>query len=259
MEDTSLENQTKKESPGKMPGGTPLKKKIIGIVLLILIMAVISVLTYYLCAPILRISKDPDAIRAYFDEQGAYGVAAFMGAMILQVIGAIIPAGPFEVASGYAFGAVKGTIICDISTTIGSFIVFAFVRRFGMRFIELFISREKIESLKFLKINDKREKILFVLFLIPGTPKDLITYAVGLTDIKVGTWLLITAIGRLPSIALSAYSGAKAGNEEYGMFIIVMVILMLLFIAGSAAYKLWSSKADKRSRGHKKDSQESDG
>lgn len=70
---------------------------------------------------------------------------------ILQVLLAVIPGGPFEIGAGYAFGVIRGTLICDFAMTTASVIIFLFVRRFGMKFVELFVSREKIESVKILK------------------------------------------------------------------------------------------------------------
>ena len=49
--------------------------------------------------------------------------------------------------------------------------------------------------------------LTFVLMTIPGTPKDLLTYFVGLTDMKLGTFLLISLVGRLPSVLSSTVGG----------------------------------------------------
>ena len=85
---------------------------------------------------------------------------AFIGMVIFQVFAAIIPGGPFQIGAGYAFGVWKGSLICDFATTLASVVIFLLVRRFGVHFIELFIDKEKLESIKFLKDNEKVEGIL---------------------------------------------------------------------------------------------------
>ncbi len=93
-----------------------------------------------------------------------------MGMVIVQVIIALIPGEPFEIAAGYAFGAWEGTLLCLLASTIGSILVFSLVRRFGLRVVRLFFSPEKLHTLRFLKDSRGRDFLFFLIFLIPGTP-----------------------------------------------------------------------------------------
>ena len=95
---------------------------------------------------------------------GFWGGAFFILVTAVQVVAAVVPGGPIEIAAGYCFGVLPGALICDIGMTIGSMLVFLLVRRFGMSFIEIFFSREKIESLKFLKTNGQSRLVIFLLF-----------------------------------------------------------------------------------------------
>ena len=149
---------------------------------------------------------------------------------ILQMILALIPGGPFEIGAGYAFGIFWGTIMCDIAMSLGGIINFLLSRRYGMRFIELFTTREKIESVRFLKNHKRWEALLFLFFLLPGTPKDLMCYVVGLTKLPLKKWIFINVVGRLPGIILSALSGAALGKEKYGLFAIAIIVLFLLYL-----------------------------
>ena len=97
----------------------------------------------------LEMSKDPAAFRAYIDEQGVKGYLMLMVAMFLQVVAAVIPGGPFEIAAGYAFGVWKGALIADVAMTLGSLFVFLMVRKFGTKFACLFVSKKKLDSVKF--------------------------------------------------------------------------------------------------------------
>ncbi|MBQ9512066.1 MAG: TVP38/TMEM64 family protein [Lachnospiraceae bacterium] len=216
---------------------TPLQKKLLGIAIIALICLLMGIVVVYVGRPMVTMVSDPDLVKAYIESHGIAGVLVFMGMNYLQVIAAVIPGGPFQIAAGYAFGVLKGSLICDIAMTLGSVTVFLLSKRFGMRFVELFVSKEKIASVKFLKTTNRSRFILFLLFLIPGTPKDLISYAVGLTDLDLKTWVLICAVGRFPAIALSAASGNALQNERYHIFAVWLIVTVVLSLIGGVIYR----------------------
>ena len=213
-----------------------------GIVIFILFMALIA---WYIGRPLLRFVEEPEQFRHWVDSHGIWGRLAFVGMVVLQVIVAIIPGEALEVGAGYAFGVLEGTCLCLAGTFIGGVAVFCFVRRFGLRAVEVFFSREKIESLRFLQ-NEKRVKlVVFLLFLLPGTPKDVLSYMVGLTRLPLSTWMLITSLARLPSVLTSTVAGAALGDGEPVSAVVALGVAILLSAAGFAAYRLirrWREK-----------------
>lgn len=222
------------------------KQKALGIFLCIIIFAVVGVISYLICKPMLEMSKDPAAFRAYIDEQGIKGILMLMAAMFLQVVAAIIPGGPFEIAAGYAFGVWKGALIADVAMTLGSLFVFLMVRKFGTKFACLFVSKKKLDSVKFFHSSSRRDLLAFLFFLIPGTPKDIFTYVMGFTDMKIPMWIFITFVGRFPAILLSAMSGDAIGEKKYTAFVIMIALIVVVCIAGSIFYSLWKKKQDKK-------------
>lgn len=205
--------------------------------ILALSIVVIVGLTVALWNPLVNFAKDPESLSIWIDSAGIWGPIIFMLLNTAQVLLAIIPGGPFEVAAGALFGPWIGTLMCDVAMTVGGMITFFFVRKFGMKFIELFVDKKDIESVKFLHSNDKYTTLLFLFFLLPGTPKDLMCYLVGLTDIKWTTWLLINFVGRFPAILLSALGGSALGAQKYGIFIAAIAIIIVLYFLGSYLYK----------------------
>lgn len=151
-----------------------------GIVFALVILILLLVLMAVVGRPLLAVSRDPEALEAYLESQGIWGVWIYMGMVILQIFAAIVPGGPFEIAGGYLYGAFKGALICDAAMTLGSVLVFLISRKAGRKFVLLFFTEEQIDSVRFLHASEKKELLLFLFFLIPGTPKDLISYAVGL-------------------------------------------------------------------------------
>lgn len=211
-------------------------KKYRYLILVISILLMVG-LSLALTGPMVRFVEDPTSLSVWMDEAGILGPIVFMLLNIVQVLLAVIPGGPFEVAAGALFGPWVGTIMCDIAMSTGGMITFLFVRKFGMKFIELFTTREKIESVKFLRSNGKSTSLLFLFFLLPGTPKDLMCYVAGLTDIKWTTWLIINLVGRFPAILLSALGGSALGEQKYEIFFIAFATIIVLYFLGSYLYK----------------------
>ena len=216
---------------------TSTTKKILAIVLFGFALLLFVTLSIVVGKPMVTFASQPEIFRKFMEEKGILGILLFIGMLIVQVVVALIPGGPFEVAAGYAFGVVKGTIICSLGITIGSMIVFALVRKFGRSFIELFFSKEKIDSVKVFNSNDKSIMLFFLLMLIPGAPKDLLSYLAGLSTMRVDTWFLITLVGRLPFILLSVMSGSALNDKKYVVFGIVMMVIIALYTAGIILYR----------------------
>ena len=187
--------------------------------------------------PMLRFAGDAARFRAWVDANGIWGRLAFVGMMVLQIIIAFIPGEPLEIAAGYAFGVVEGTLLCMLGTLVGGLLVFLFVRRFGMRVIDLFFSREKIRELRFLRDPMHRDLLTAILFFIPGTPKDVLTYFVGLTDMPLGAWLAITSLARIPSIITSTIGGNALGLAQYEFAILVFAATLLISLVGVLVYR----------------------
>ena len=159
------------------------------------------------------------------------------------------PARPLEISGGYAFGAVQGTVLCMLGAFLGSVVVFAFVRRFGRELVEIFFPKEKIESLRFLQSSPKRDLLFWIVFVVPGTPKDLLCYFAGLTDLSWGKWLLICSLGRVPSIITSTVGGSAVGGRQYLFAILVFAGTMALSAVGLLIYRGLCRRHEKKQGG----------
>ena len=104
------------------------------------------------------------------------------------------------------------------------------------------VSREKINELRFLNTERKRNLLIFLVFFIPGTPKDLLTYFVGLTDIRLRTFLLLSLVARIPSVITSTFGGHLLGQERYIGAVILYGITGLLSALGMVAYNRYLKK-----------------
>ena len=166
--------------------------------------------------------------------------------VILQVIVAVIPGEPLEIAAGYAFGAVEGTLLCVLGTFIGGMLVFLLVRRFGLRAVEVFFPEEKLRRLRFLHNERRLARWVFVIFFLPGTPKDVLCYFVGLTPMPLRTWALISAVARLPSIVTSTVGGDALGMGNYTFAVIVFTATLAVSGLGLLFYRAVCAARERR-------------
>ena len=203
-----------------------------GIVLLLFL-----VVFWFAGRPILALAGDPDRFRSWVAERGWWGQLAFVGMMALQIFVAVIPGEPLELAAGYAFGAWLGMGLCLAGAALGSIVVFLLVRSLGVRAVEAFFPREKIMELSFLKDVRRRDVLIFTLFCIPGSPKDLLTYVSGLTNISLARWLLLTTPARIPSIVTSTVGGDALGVGNIPFAIAVFMVTLLISGGGILAYR----------------------
>ena len=207
----------------------------LGVVLLLA-----ALLTLFVCNWFRSFSRDD--FRDYIQSFGTLGPLVLLGLQILQVFVALIPGEILESAAGYAFGPWMGTVICYLGIGIGSGLIFVLTRRYGVKLVEVFISREKIRQLRFLNTEQKRNMLIFLLFFIPGTPKDLLTYFVGLTDIRLGTFLVLSMVARIPSVLTSTFGGHLLGEERYMGAVILYAITGLLSLLGMVGYHRYLKK-----------------
>lgn len=221
------------------------KKKIFAICILLLIIAFSVVLYFIVAKPLISFVNEPDRFKMWVQSHGILSHIAFVLMVIFQIIIAFVPGEPFELVAGYAFGPIMGTLLCVIGSVIGGVLVFMLTRKYGAPLVELFFEKEKIENLKFLKESRKRNIIMFLLFLIPGTPKDILSYFAGLTDIKITYWILICSVAKLPSIVTSTISGGALGSEKYITAIIFLLVTVAISLLGIWCYKLICKKLRK--------------
>lgn len=190
-----------------------------------------------LCVLIYQFVSEPVKMEALMNRRPYVGRLIYVLMSFLQVVVALIPGEPVEIAGGYVFGAVEGTILHLLGAMAGSLLIFSMVRRFGGRILEIFFSKEKIKELRFLQHSKRRNILLAVVFILPGTPKDLLCYFAGLTDIKFKVWFWVCSVGRLPSIVTSMLGGNALETRSYMDAVAVFAITILISIIGMLVYK----------------------
>ena len=149
-----------------------------------------------------------------------------------QIFLAFLPGEPLELAAGFLFGSVGGTLLCLVGSLLGTALVYLLVQRYGKRLVTVFFKQEQLNE--FTGVLKKRNSMLwiFLLFLIPGTPKDFLAYAVGLTPLSLLTWIRITVIARFPPIIMATLGGnlLSSGNFQSAAVTILIGNVISLFV-----------------------------
>ena len=192
-------------------------------------------------------TENIENIRAFVSEHWFVGALLFAAVCAVQVIIALIPGEAVEIAAGLIFGSWQGALVCLVGIMSGSVIAIALVRKFGRKFVEALYPREKIDSLPILNDPNKRNATIALLFFIPGTPKDLITYVVGLTDVSIPMYILLTTFARIPSIVMSTFGGDAFAEGKIIKAIIIFGGSAIISGAGYLVYLLIQKKMNKKS------------
>ena len=171
---------------------------------------------------------DARAVRTFVNEWGLASRAAMVGINMLQIVVAFLPGEPIELASGYAFGFWEGTGLCLLASALATSLVYGAVHRWGWRVAGLFFDRSMLDRYLWLRDERRLELVMFVVFLIPGTPKDFLTYFAGLTRARFVPVLLIATVGRIPSIVTSTVAASSFGSGNYLVTVGAVVVSLLL-------------------------------
>ena len=205
--------------------------------LFIIVVIILIVLTSHLFPIMKNLSTIEGQIefKNRVSNMGAMGYLVLFGLQFAQMFLAILPGEPIEVLAGMYYGTFGGLIFIFVSVFIISTIIFFAVKKYGKKFVYGFCSKEKIEKIENSKLfqNPKKiEWIMLILFLMPGTPKDLLIYIAGLLPVKPLRFILISTFARFPSVISSTLVGSSLlkGNWKFSISIYVVTFIIVALI-----------------------------
>ena len=156
----------------------------------------------------------------------------FIAIQVLQVVVFFIPGEVPQIAGGYLFGMWLGSLLSIVGIIIGSTISFVLARLLGVPFVSVLFNRDKVERIRRISESPRARFTFFLLFLIPGIPKDILCYVAGLTPIGLGPFLLISTLGRVPGILGSALMGDAAAESRWVLAGATFFLAVVLFLLG---------------------------
>lgn len=211
------------------------KRKILvalNILLILLFLGLVTYLTIIYTPDITKLISKPDQFRELLASYHSISILVYIFFQILQVVIAVIPGEVVQLAGGYVYGTLLGTIYSMAGILLGAVMAFYISRLLGYSLIKNIMPDERLDKMRALINSPKSEVTIFLLFLIPGIPKDILVYIAGITPIKPTTFFTIFAIARFPGILGASYIGANIQERDYLPVIIVSTIACILFVIG---------------------------
>jgi uncharacterized membrane protein YdjX (TVP38/TMEM64 family) len=201
---------------------------------IIIFVAVMGILTLILWPYVegLATPEGREEFKVWIDGLGFGGWLVTLGIQLLQIFVALIPGEPVELILGYVWGPWLGTLTCLIGIFIGTATIFLLVRKFGMKFVSRFVDPEELKRYKFLRDKNKVDITVFILFFIPGTPKDALTYIAPIAPIGAVKYLLIATFARIPSIITSTILGDSIADGRWVLALVVFAITAVISVLG---------------------------
>ena len=178
-----------------------------------------------------HVYQDPHQLKKVIKSYGPYAPLAYILLQVTQVVVAPIPGGAIEFLGGYLFGIQAGLIYSMIGLILGSWLAFSLARIFEKIAVEKFVSEETRKKFDYL-VEHEGVILSFILFLLPGFPKDALCYILGLTPMHLGIFLVISTIGRIPGTLIAILQGAKAFEHQYYTFGLLLggsALIILVF------------------------------
>lgn len=227
----------KKNTRDKMRRRIKIINTILKFALLLIILIGIPLYVYFCHHEVIEQFSTMEDVNAMLDEYKGYSILVYLLAQIIQIIICVIPGQMLQFAAGYTFGFWFGLVLSWIGAAIGAVISYYLAKLLGQGILYLLFDEEQMESF-IEKLNSKKAIIaVFVIYLIPGLPKDACSYAAGISNMKLKPFLLVSLIGRTPAMAGSLLIGKQVEVGAYTLAIIIGVSAIILCILGAVFRK----------------------
>lgn len=215
------------------------KKDILLAIVVLLLAAAIAAATIWLWPWFANLStpEGQQQLQELVSRLGLGGWLLMLGLQLLQIVVAVIPGEPIEILMGMLYGAWGGFLTCELGVLTGSLLVFFAVRLLGAPLVRRIFGEEKLQKYTFLQNTERLELLTFILFFIPGTPKDILTYVAGLTRISPLRFLGISAFARIPSILSSTYAGSTLAKGDWLAGLIIFAAVGAISLTGILIHK----------------------
>ncbi len=234
-EEKAIEKQEETKPEALEVGETPLRKHIgVGTIIkfTILSVAIVGLLGYLAWdiitkGPLMQLLMNRDELVAAMNSLGPWAPFFYIQLQILQIVVAPIPGQIVGGVGGFLFGS-WGILWSTIGSLIGFWLVFVIARKFGRPLLEKIFKKPAVDKFDFI-INAKGAAlIIFAIFLLPGFPDDIVCYIAGLTKLSLKKLMLISILGRFPTIVVTNMIGAGLGDNNLGLVAAVSVIGVII-------------------------------
>jgi uncharacterized membrane protein YdjX (TVP38/TMEM64 family) len=209
--------------------------------------------TLVVLSPLQKLLSSPEVLREKVASLGVWAPAISVVLEVSQVIIAPVPGQAIDFANGYLFGWLVGSLCSLLGIGIGTAIAISLARRFGRPLVEKLITPKGMQQIQ-PYTRRRSHWLFFFLFLLPGTPDDLLCFAIGLTSIPLPQAMAIALLGRTPGIVAAVLTGATGQSLNVWEFSLIAagVSLLLILIAWKTPLKAAMNIPDVKLKAGKK-------
>ena len=198
----------------------------------IVILIIITLVLGYKYRGYMFMLKNPEEFKNFIASFGFYGVFVFVLSQFLQVAIFFIPGEIIQAAGGWIYGALGATILSLIGIIIGSIFLFLLSRKYGRPLVEKFTSEKQFKSIEAALSSKKVNLIVFLIYFLPGIPKDSIILACGISKISLKEFLIYSTLGRIPLLVLSCYFGSTMLSCNKILLFFMILVIVIIFLIG---------------------------
>ena len=204
------------------------------------LLGAITLVLLIICVPFVNRFSDPEFQKIFSEwasSSGWQGVAAMLALQIIQTVIAPIPGVPVQIMAGLLYGVWGGLLLLEVGCLIGSWMCFVLTRRFGKRLVNVFVGPKKMERFDRVKNSGRLETAAFILYLLPGLPKDFFGYFLGLTRIGLGPFLFLSCLGRAAGMLSTTLIGSTFQQGDWAVSLAIFVVVGILGLLSAAHYQ----------------------
>jgi uncharacterized membrane protein YdjX (TVP38/TMEM64 family) len=174
-----------------------------------------------------RLYLDKHFLKQTLRDWGILAPLFFIVLQALQVVFSPIPGEATGFLGGYLFGEGLGLVYSTVGLTLGSVAAFALGRWLGAHYVRNFVRKETWDKLGFI-VEAEGAILCFIIFLIPGLPKDMVCYLFGLSPMPIWVFTVVSGLGRIPGTWVLSAQGAHTATGNYVYVIVITAIVVAI-------------------------------
>ncbi|MDF9824736.1 putative membrane protein YdjX (TVP38/TMEM64 family) [Breznakia sp. PF5-3] len=187
--------------------------------------------------PFMNFIENPKTLQQSLLSLGIIGQMVMILIMAVQVVLVFLPGELVEIGAGFIYGPIHGMILCLLGAALGSIIIYVCISKLGVKHLKKKVDNEQIKHIEKMKEKKNIQMIIFTIFFIPGTPKDILTYAAPFTGISLKQFLIITSVARIPSVISSTFGGSTLHTNNLTLTLSIFIVTALISVLGLWFYK----------------------
>lgn len=227
----SEQNDNGKKSEKKKRTNMSRPKKIMSIIQLLVLLGIVAGIPaaiYFFNPGLLDNFSSVEKFESWISEYTGIGIIVYIACQVVQIVLSVLPGQVIQIAGGYIFGFPVTLLISIAGAAIGTTITFFLAKLLGKNAIMLICGEERFRKYTDLMNTKRARVVIFLLYLIPGLPKDIVAYAAGVSNIRIFEFLLLSVIGRTPAMMVSIVFGVMLRTDNYFSAVLIAAVMVII-------------------------------